>query len=112
LQAGHIERYLLHLGVLAMASDSLANLSREELVNRVQQAEQLVSVANDSLSYLQTIHHIRFIASRLALLWQSSRQPGRHALLPCFYYCSGSGLCGCICSSNKNSDEATASMTS
>ncbi len=36
-----------------MASDSLANLSREELVSRVQQAEQLVSVANDSLSYLR-----------------------------------------------------------
>ncbi len=38
-----------------MASDSLANLSREELVSRVQQAEQLVSVANDTLSYLRMI---------------------------------------------------------
>ncbi len=38
-----------------MASDSLANLSREELVSKVQQAEQLVSVANDTLSYLRMI---------------------------------------------------------
>lgn len=49
-----------------MASDSLANLSREELVSKVQQAEQLVSVANDTLSYLR-INFITFYSLRQGL---------------------------------------------
>ena len=54
-----------------MASDSLANLSREELVSRVQQAEQLVSAANHSLAYL------RMTSSHSFLLRQGLRCCGK-----------------------------------
>ncbi len=59
-----------------MASDSFANLSRDELVSRVQQAEQLVSGASDSLSCVRmtsshAIHCVKACAvvTKLASNW-------------------------------------------
>ena len=54
-----------------MAPDSFANLSREELVSRVQQAEQLVSVANDSVSYLRMTSSHSVHCVKACAVWQS-----------------------------------------